>query len=59
MKILKIFSNISKQGLLCLHEKLAIALYTNPEQLRNNRSETISKCRHPSKFILMKFNSNE
>ena len=53
------YSNISKRCLLCLHEKLAIALYPNPEELLNKRSEMISKCRHLNKFLLMNFNSND
>ena len=52
------YSNISKRCLLCLHEKLAIALYPNPEELLNKTSEMISKCRHLNKFLLMNFNSN-
>ena len=52
------YSNISKRCLLSLHEKLAIALYPNPEELLNKRSETISKCHHLNKFLLMNFNSN-
>ena len=53
------YSNVSKQCLLYLHEKLAIALYPNPEELLNKRSEMISKCRHLNKFLLMNFNSND
>ena len=52
------YSNILKRCLLCLHEKLAIALYPNPEELINKSSEIISKCRHLNKFLLMNFNSN-
>ena len=53
------YSNISKRCLLCLHEKLVIALYPNPEELLNKRSEMVSKCRNLNKFLLMKFNSND
>ena len=53
------YSNISKECLLCLHEKLPIALYPNHEELLNERSEMISKCRHLNKFLLMNFNSND
>ena len=38
-----LYSNISKSCLLCLHEKLAIPLYPNPEELLNKRSDMISK----------------
>ena len=34
-------SNISKRCLFCFHEKLAIALYPNPEELLNKRPEMI------------------
>ena len=53
------YSKISERCLLCLHEKLAIALYPNPEELLNKRSEMISRCRHVSKFLLMNFNLND
>ena len=53
------YSNISKRCLLCLHEKLAIALYPNTEELLNKRSEMISKCCHLDKFLLMNFDSND
>ena len=49
------YSNISKRYLLCLHETLATALYPNPEELLNKRSEMIYKCRHLNKFLLMNF----
>ena len=53
------YSNISKRWLLCLHEKLAITLYPNPEELLNKRAETIFKCRYLNKFLLMNFNSKD
>ena len=53
------YSNISKRCLLCLHEKSAIALYLNPEELLNKWSEMNSKCHHLNKFLLMNFNSND
>ena len=51
-------SNISKRC-LCLHEKLAIALYPNPEELLYKMSDMIFKCRHLNKFLLMNINSND
>ena len=51
-------SNTSTRCLLCLHEVLAIALYSNLEELLNKRSEMIPKCHHLNKFILKNFNSN-
>ena len=47
------YSNISKQCLLRLHEKLDIALYANPEELLNKRSEMIFQCHYLNKFLLM------
>ena len=49
------YSKISKRFLLCVHEKLAVALYPNPEELLNKSSEMISKCRRLNKFLLMNF----
>ena len=49
------YSNISDRCLLCLHEKLAIALYPKPEGLLNKRSEMISKCRRLNKSPSMNF----
>ena len=52
------YSNISKCCFLCLHEKLVISLYQEPDDLLNRRREMISKCHHQNKFLLMNFNSN-
>ena len=53
------YSNISKQCLLSLTEKMLIAIYENPEQLSNKRSELIAKCRHDNKFLLTNYKSND
>ena len=53
------YSNISKRCMQYLHEKLAIALYTNPEELLNKKSEMTSNCDHLNKFLLMNFNMND
>ena len=47
----KSYNQSSKRCLLCLNEKLAIALHKNDNML-NNRSEIISKCRHRNKYII-------
>ena len=44
----KSYNQSSKRCLLCLNEKLAIALHKNDNML-NKRSEVMSKCRHRSK----------
>ena len=49
------YSNISKRCLLCLHEKLEIINYSQPEELLNERSELISRCRHANKFLLRSY----
>ena len=49
------YSNISKKCLLCLHEKLEIINYPQPEELLNKRSELISKCWHVNKFLLRNY----
>ena len=46
------YSNISKRGLLCLHEKFEIVNCPNKEELLNERSELITKCRHINKYLL-------
>ena len=43
-------TSMKMQCLLYLHEKLAIAIYPNLEELLNKRSEMISKCRDLSKI---------
>ena len=53
------YSNISKRCLLFLDEKLAIALYPNPDELLNKKSEMFYKFPHLNKFLLMNFNSND
>ena len=52
------YSNISKQCLLSLTEKMLIAIYENPEQLLNKRSELIAKCRRDNKLLLTNYKSN-
>ena len=44
------YSNITKKCLLCLHEKLEIGNFLNPEGLLNKRSELVSKCLHTKKY---------
>ena len=48
----------SKQCLLCLNEKLAIALHKDDNML-NKRSEIISKCGHRNKYMLANYESND
>ena len=51
------YSNISKRCLLCVHEKLEITNYPQPEELLNKRSELRSRCRHANKFLLCNCNT--
>ena len=46
------YSRSSKKCGLCLSEKLLICEYPNKEQLLNDRSELVSKCRHLNKHLL-------
>ena len=43
------YSNISKECMFCLHEKY------EEEELLNERSEILSKCRHVNKFLLSNY----
>ena len=46
----KSYKQSSKRCLLCLNEKLAIALHKDDNML-NKRPEIISKCRHRNKYM--------
>ena len=48
----------TKQSLLCLNQKLQIANNRESNML-NKWTETISKCRHRSKYALARYNSME
>ena len=53
------YSNISKRCLLCLTEKVLIAIYENPEELLHKRSELMAKRHHDNKFLLSNYKSND
>ena len=46
----------TKRCLLCLNEKLQIAIYRGNNML-NKRTEIISKCRHRNKYVLASYDS--
>ena len=48
----------SKRCLLCLNEKLAIALHKDDNML-NKRAEIIRKCRHKNKYMLACYDSKD
>ena len=48
----------TKRCMLCLNEKLAIALHKG-DNLLNKRSEIVSKCRHKNKFSLASYDSKD
>ena len=52
------YNQSSKRCLLCLNEKLAIALHGDDNML-NIRSEVISKCRHRNKYMLANYDSKD
>ena len=54
----KSYNQSSKRCLLCLNEKLAIALHRDDNML-NKRSEVISKCRHRNKYMLANYDSKD
>ena len=54
----KSYNQSSKRCLLCLNEKLAIALHKDDNML-NKRSEIISKCRHRNKYMLASYDSKD
>ena len=54
----KSYNQSSKRCLLCLNEKLAIALHGDDNML-NKRSEVISKCRHRNKYMLANYDSKD
>ena len=53
------YSNISKNCLLCLQEKLQIVNFEDQDHLLNKRSELISKCRHANKYLLRNYKTND
>ena len=54
----KSYSQSSKRCLLCLNEKLAIALHKGDNILKK-RSEIISKCRYRNKYRLASYDSKD
>ena len=54
----KSYNQNSKRCLLCLNEKLAIALHKDDNML-NKRSEIISKCKHRNKYMLASYDSKD
>ena len=52
------YNTISKRCSLCLNEKLKIALHRNDNML-NNRTEILNKCRHKNKFALISYDSKD
>ena len=55
---LRSYNQSSKLCNLCLNEKLIIALHGNDNML-NNRSEVISKCRYRNKYMLANSDSKD
>ena len=54
----KSYNQGSKRCLLCLIEKIAIALHKNHNML-HKRSEVISKCKHRNKYMLSIYDSKD
>ena len=54
----KSYNQSSKRWLLCLNEKLAIALHKD-DNILNKRSAIISKCRHRNKYMLASYDNKD
>ena len=54
----KSYNQSTKRCLLCLNEKLAVALHKDDNML-NKRSEIISKCRHRNKHMPASYDSKD
>ena len=52
-------SNISKEFLLRLHEKLEIVNFEDQDHLLNKRSELVYICRHANKYLLHNYKAND
>ena len=59
VKYVPSYSNITKSYVLCLHEKFEILTYPNQDELLNNRSELVFKCRHVAKYLLFNYKPND
>ena len=53
------YSNTTKKCALCLHEKLEILMYPDPEELLNKPSELMSRCPHERKYLLSNYDSKD
>ena len=54
-----IYSNTTRKCAFCLHEKLEIIMYPEPDELLNKRYETISRCPHQRKYLLSNYDSKD
>ena len=59
LKSVPSYSNITKNCMLCLHEKFEILTYSNQDELLNKRSELVSKCCHINKYLLSNSKAND
>ena len=59
IKQINSYNNITKTCKLCLYEKYAILNYPIQNDLLNERSELVSKCRHQNKFLLANYKSKD
>ena len=53
------YSNTTKKCALCLHEKLEIPMYLDPEELLNKRSEIMWRCLHETKYLLSNYDGKD
>ena len=59
VKSVQSYSNITKSSMLCLHDKLEFLTYPNQDELLNERSEIVSRCRHINKHLLSNYKAND
>ena len=59
VRTVSVYSNTTKKCGLCLHDKLEILMYLDPEELLNKRSEIMSRCPHERKYLLSNYGSKD
>ena len=57
VRTVRTYSNTTKKYALCLHEKLEVLMYLDPEELLNKRFEIMSRCPHERKYLLSNYGS--
>ena len=53
------YSNTTEKCTVCLHKKLEILMYPDPEELLKKCSEIMSRCPHQRKYLLSNYDGND